>query len=169
MRKTTAMIAGLGAAIGAGVMYLMDPAKGRRRRALVGDKLNSAGHAAADAVTRTGRDAKNRAKGLLHENKQRLAGEEVPDDVLVQRVRSEMGHVIDKPQDVTVTALGGRVTLDGTVAEGKVDDLVDRVEKMPGVAGVENRLSAVPASVVGKDAGAKKGKKGTEAKGVEVH
>lgn len=162
MRKTTAMIAGVGAAIGAGVMYLLDPDKGRRRRALVADKLNSAGHTTADAVAATGRDAKNRAKGLLHENKQRLAGEEVPDDVLVKRVRSEMGHVIDKPQDVTVTALGGRVTLDGTVAEDKVDDLVGRVEKMPGVAGVENRLNAAPVSEVA-------GEESSEGKAREVH
>ena len=146
MRKTTAMIAGLGAAVGAGLMYLMDPDKGRRRRALMADKLNSAGHATTDAVARTGRDAKNRAKGMLHENKRRLAGEEVPDDVLVERVRAELGHVVDNAQSVTVTALGGRVTLSGTVAEDRVDELVSRVGKVGGVAGVENRLNLAPVS-----------------------
>lgn len=142
IRKTTAVIAGLGAAIGAGVMYLLDPKQGRRRRSLVGDKLTKARHQTQDTLTRTARDAKNRAQGLVHEKRKRAEGEEVPDDVLVDRVRSEMGHMIDKPQDVTVTALGGRVTLAGTAKPEEVERLTEHVSQMAGVAGVENRLDA---------------------------
>lgn len=157
MRKTTAMIAGIGAALGAGVMYLLDPDKGRRRRSLLSDKLNSTTQATADAVARTGRDASNRAKGMLHENKQRLAGEEVPDDVLVNRVRAEMGHVVSNASEVTVSALGGRVTLSGTAAADEVDALEKRVAKIPGVAGVENRLNPASVSEVKAEAKAEEG------------
>lgn len=139
-RKTTAVIAGLGAALGAGVMYLLDPSHGRRRRALVRDKLNKAGHETADTAGRAARDVKNRAKGLAHETRKRLEGEEVPDDVLVNRVRSELGHVVDHPGAVTVTALGGRVTLSGHVKPQEVETLAERLAHVAGVEGIENRL-----------------------------
>lgn len=146
IRKTTALIAGLGAALGAGVMYLLDPKQGRRRRSLVGDKLTKARHKTQDAVTRTARDAKNRASGLAHEAKLRVGGQEgdVPDDVLVNRVRAEMGHVIEKPQEVTVTSLGGRVTLSGKVKPEEVERLTSTVSHVAGVVGVENRLDTSP-------------------------
>jgi len=144
IRKTTALIVGAGAALGAGVMYLLDPDKGRRRRALLGDKLSKAGRTGREQLARTARDATNRAKGLAYRQRARHAGEEVPDDVLVDRVRSEMGHLVDHPGEVTVTALGGRVTLAGTVGENEADELAKRIAKVPGVSGVENRLNAPP-------------------------
>lgn len=148
IRKTTAMLLGLGAAAGAGVMYLLDPKQGRRRRALVGDKLTKARHETRDAVARTARDAKNRAKGLAHEARKRTEGEEVPDDVLVNRVRSEMGHVIEHPHQVTVTSLGGRVTLSGTVKPEEAERLTHRVAEISGVQDVESRLETTEPAVV---------------------
>ena len=109
---------------------------------LVGDKLGKAGRQAQDAVSRTARDAKNRAQGFAHEQRQRRSHEEVPDDVLVNRVRAEMGHVVAHPAEVTVTALGGRVTLAGKVEENEAAALAERIAKVPGVMGVENRLNA---------------------------
>jgi hypothetical protein len=56
-----------GAALGAAVMYFLDPQGGRRRRALVRDKAVSyAGHA-GEYAERTARDLGNRATGLAHE------------------------------------------------------------------------------------------------------
>lgn len=144
--KTTAIIAGLGAAVGAGLAYLFDPTHGRRRRALLGDKLTSARHEAEEKVAKTARDAKNRAKGLAHETRGHLEHEEVPDDVLVDRVRSEMGHVIDHPGEVTVTALGGRVTLSGEVKPEEVEKLTQHVARVRGVAGIDNRLGVTRAN-----------------------
>ena len=138
--KKMLTIAGVGAALGATVMYLLDPKQGRRRRALLGDKLTHARHEAEDAVTGTARDARNRAKGVAHETKRRLEKEEVPDDVLVDRVRSEMGHLIEQPGAVTVTALGGRVTLSGAVKPDEGEKLTRELAEGQGVAGVETRL-----------------------------
>lgn len=140
LTRTTAILTGLGAALGAGVMYLLDPKNGRRRRALLGDKLTRARHEVEDKVGQTARDAKNRAKGLAHETRSQLESDEVPDDVLVDRVRSEMGHVIDHPGEVTVTALGGRVTLSGEVKPDEVERLTKHVSSVSGVQGVDNRL-----------------------------
>ena len=50
--------------------------------------------------------------------------------------------MVERPADVTVTALGGRVTLSGKVRDDEVETLTKHVSKLPGVAGVENRLNA---------------------------
>jgi osmotically-inducible protein OsmY len=147
IRRTTALIAGFGAVIGAGVMYLLDPADGRRRRALARDKMNRYGRKAGRATTRTGRDLWNRTRGTAYETTKRFKGERVPDGVLVDRVRSEMGHVVHDPSHVVVTCRGGHVTLAGEIPEPEMDRLLQRVAATPGVAGVENQLRAGSASL----------------------
>lgn len=142
IRRSTALIAGLGAAIGAGVMYLLDPVDGRRRRALARDKANRYGREAGRAGARTGRDLWNRTRGTAYETSKRLRRERVPDGVLVDRVRSEMGHVVHDPTSVTVTCRGGHVTLAGEVRDEELNRLLERVASTPGVSGVENQLRA---------------------------
>ena len=54
--------AGMG--VGAGLMYLMDPELGRRRRTVARDKMTSMAHEAYDAAHVVQRDVMNRAHGL---------------------------------------------------------------------------------------------------------
>lgn len=53
-----------GAALGAAVMYVLDPDRGRRRRALVRDKLYSAALQTRRNVYAKSRDLANRTKGM---------------------------------------------------------------------------------------------------------
>jgi hypothetical protein len=62
-----------GAALGAAVMYFLDPQGGRRRRALARDKAYSLALDAGDYARKTAVDLGNRAKGLAHEAR-RAAG-----------------------------------------------------------------------------------------------
>ncbi len=62
MSRAVSMLAGAG--IGAGLMYLLDPQMGRRRRALARDRAVSLAHRAQDAADVVGRDMRNRAHGL---------------------------------------------------------------------------------------------------------
>lgn len=54
----------IGAAIGATIMYFMDPAQGRRRRALLRDKAYSASLQTRKALDARTHDLSNRAQGL---------------------------------------------------------------------------------------------------------
>ncbi|SCY19184.1 hypothetical protein SAMN05216420_103127 [Nitrosospira sp. Nl5] len=56
-----------GVALGAFAMFLLDPAKGNRRRALVRDKMYSALVRTRKRIDAKSRDVANRAKGLSAE------------------------------------------------------------------------------------------------------
>ena len=66
MRALT-ILAGIG--IGAGLMYLLDPDRGNRRRALIRDKMVKLNRQTQETVTGYAKDMQNRAKGMLHEAK----------------------------------------------------------------------------------------------------
>src|SRR5262249_15900947 len=55
----------LGAGIGAGLMFLLDPQMGKRRRAVLRDKSLSLTHHASVAIDRTARDLRNRTYGTV--------------------------------------------------------------------------------------------------------
>lgn len=65
----------LGLAAGAGLMYLIDPQGGRRRRAVALDKLRSWGGQAEDFAEKKGRHLRNRALGLAHEARTAVGAE----------------------------------------------------------------------------------------------
>jgi uncharacterized membrane protein len=128
------------AGLGAGLMYILDPNHGRRRRALLRDKLNSAAKKASQAVEVTARDLSNRAQGLAAEAVSKFADDVVPDEKLAARVRSELGRVVSHPGAIEVEANQGRVRLSGHVLARELDDLLSAVSAVPGVRQVDNRL-----------------------------
>lgn len=144
MNGKSALITGIG--FGAGLMYIFDPAMGRRRRALARDKSVHAWKKTSDAVEATARDVTNRAVGLSQKLRSSFSRQESPSDavlsdaVLVERVRSRMGHVVSHPHAIDVTASGGKITLRGPVFEAEVDRLLSSVAGVPGVDSVERLL-----------------------------
>ena len=111
MNKGVAVVGSLG--LGAALMYFFDPDRGKRRRALVRDKVDAAAHKAADKAEKMGRDVRNRAYGMVVETKSLLRREEVGDDVLVQRVRARLGRLPVQIGAFSVSAHDGIVTLRG--------------------------------------------------------
>jgi len=140
MNYTKSLMSGLG--LGAGLMYFLDPAAGRRRQALVRDKVIRGWNKAGDAIEATACDLSNRARGLMAEARSLVSGGSVPDEVLVERVRSKIGHVVSHPSAIEVTVDQGRVTLRGPVLARELEDLVAAVSSVRGVTDVENRLEA---------------------------
>ena len=128
------------AAAGAGVMYLLDPAGGGRRRARVRDQLVRAAHRTGDAVDTTSRDVRNRARGVVAELRSRLANIEVGDDVLRERVRARIGSIVGRAAAIDTHVLDGRVTLRGPVLTAELDRLMRRVRSVRGVREVVDEL-----------------------------
>jgi hypothetical protein len=56
-----------GAGVGAGLMYILHPQEGRRRRALTRDKVVGLARQAQDAAEVVAKDMRNRAQGLASE------------------------------------------------------------------------------------------------------
>ena len=67
MRELIAILGGVG--LGAALMYLLDPDRGNRRRALIRDKMVKLNRQTQEAVSGRVTDMSNRAKGMLHEAK----------------------------------------------------------------------------------------------------
>lgn len=145
----TSLLVGAGA--GAGLMYLLDPDQGNRRRALVRDQLVRARHMTGDAVDATSRDMRNRARGVVAELRARLIPENVTDDVLQERVRARLGQTIRYARSIETSVADGCVTLRGPVLGADVARVIRRVGQVPGVRAVDNRLEvhAEPGAVPG--------------------
>ena len=134
----TSLLVGAGA--GAGLMYLLDPELGNRRRALVRDQLVRARHLTGDAVEATSRDVRNRARGAVAELRSRFMPGDVSDDVLQERVRARLGQVVRYARSIETRVTAGSVTLRGPVLALDVDRVGRRIGRVPGVRAVDNRL-----------------------------
>jgi hypothetical protein len=69
------VIGGIG--LGAGLMYILDPDRGSRRRAVARDKITSAVNKTGKAISSKSRDLTNRARGVVAETGSMLRGDEV--------------------------------------------------------------------------------------------
>jgi len=133
-----AALAGVGAGFLA--MYFLDPERGGRRRALIGDKFASAGRRLPDAVGVTARDVSNRARGAWAEATRLFSSDQPSDQVVEARVRSQIGRVISHPHAVHVTSQNGSVTLDGVILARELPQLVKCVMDVRGVKTVDCKL-----------------------------
>jgi hypothetical protein len=131
---------GVGVGIGTGIMYLLDPDRGKRRRALLRDKCVSAQRKTGECIEVTARDLSNRARGIASSIQSRFTSAETNDAVLVDRVRSKLGRIVSHPGAIEVAAENGNVTLNGPILEGEVDSLLSCVRWIPGVNDVANNL-----------------------------
>jgi osmotically-inducible protein OsmY len=127
--------------LGIGLMYMLDPSAGRRRRALVRKKARSYWKDAGKGISQAVRDTQNRARGMVAEAGQWFKGSDVPADaVLEARVRAQIGHVITHAGAIGITAHQGCVTLSGPILANEEEKLLATVESVPGVAEVVHQL-----------------------------
>lgn len=138
MNKRAALV---GVGVGAALMYFLDPDRGKRRRALVRDKVESAGNKATDYVEKMGRDIQNRAYGMVAETKSILKGEGVTDDVLVDRVRAKLGRYDVHMGAVEVAAQDGVVTLTGPILADELPTILRATRFVRGVKDINNQLA----------------------------
>ncbi|MDF2696168.1 MAG: hypothetical protein K0S65_4551, partial [Labilithrix sp.] len=139
-----------GIALGAGLMFLFDPRRGAGRRAIIRQKAASAAHEVEIAAGIGARDLEHRAEGALA----RLASffgltepRVVSADVLVARVRAELGRVCSHPRAVDVVAKGdGCIELKGPILGEEVDRVLDAVAHVQGVKLIDAELEVYDAA-----------------------
>jgi hypothetical protein len=130
-----------GAALGAGIMFLFDPSRGRRRRARLGEAAAHASHRTQAIAGLTARDVRHRLTGVAARMLDRFVAEAAPDDdVLVERVRARLGRLVSHPGAIEVVANAGTITLKGPVFDAEVDQLLRDVAAVEGVTAVEHKL-----------------------------
>jgi hypothetical protein len=134
--------AGLGAGVGAGLMYLLDPQGGGRRRAVARDKSLSALKQGGKAAAKTSRHLGNKTKGLVAEAGSKLRNSDLAEDgqKLLKKVQKVIHVNVSYPSAIDPILEAGRVHLHGLVLASEVARLLVALEAVEGVNSVENRL-----------------------------
>ena len=135
-------IIGLGVAVAAG-MYLLDPDRGRARRAKLSDQAAAMARKAEQKTRARAEYQKGVMQGFAHDLTEPFRPQtEFDDETLSQKVKSEAIGRWDGPKrDIRVEILDGVVTLTGNAPVEQVDALIRLVKGVPGVASVNDQLS----------------------------
>jgi hypothetical protein len=137
--ERTSFLAGV--AVGAALTFILDPASGRRRRALVRDQAVRAGRKTRDAADAAAKDLANRAHGVAAETRAMLRNERVEPYRLVERVRATLGRATSHPGAIEVFAAdGGAVILEGPILSAEAGRVISAAWSVPGVGRVIDHL-----------------------------
>lgn len=125
-----------GMAVGMGMMteYLLDPQRGRARRATVRDKVGRTARDIGTGADALAADVAHRTRGVSAGARYRFKGRRVEDArVLHERVRAELGRHVRHPHAVDVRVEGGVITLTGDVLAEEETRAQRAVRRIPGV------------------------------------
>jgi uncharacterized membrane protein len=129
--------------LGAALMYVMDGSSGRRRRAMLRDRVVGLLHDVEDGIGKGSRDVSNRLTGALSGMRHRLApAAPVDDDVLVARIRARLGRLVSHPHAIEVAAGNGEVLLGGVILAHEVPGLLAGLAHVPGVVSITHELES---------------------------
>lgn len=137
---------GLGAVVAAfslgAAVVALSGRDGRRRRALMRDKVIHGLREARGAADTTAHDVANRAKGAAAGVRGALAhrGELADDEVLVARARARLGHVCTHPHAIHILAHDGVLDVKGPVLRAEHDVVMRALRGVRGVKDVLDHL-----------------------------
>jgi hypothetical protein len=130
----------IGVALGASLLFLLDPQSGRRRRARARDKVVHWSRKGRDSADVMAKDLANRTRGVISATRGRLMSHDIDDVRLLERVRSKLGRVASHPRAIEVEVDRGDVTLRGPILNAEADNVMRTVAAVPGVRTVTNLL-----------------------------
>lgn len=135
-----------GMILGAAVMYIFDEHRGAQRRARARDKVTHTGLVLRKGFRKGSRDLLNRAVGSVAELRSTLRDRLKPisDDQLLDRVRSQLGHVVSHSGLLQVGVRDGCVMVKGPVREDEIEKIRYRLSRTRGVR--ECQLDLTPHS-----------------------
>lgn len=130
-------------ALGATGAFMLDPQQGRRRRALLRDKMVRGIREGREFRAAAAKDLRARAQGVAAQMRA-LQGGPVSDGVLARRARAKLGRYASHPGAIRVTVQGGIVTVSGDVLAGEHPRLVRALRFVSGMRDIDDRLDVHP-------------------------
>ena len=138
LQSRGALLTGLG--IGAGLMYFLDPERGGRRREVARDRMAHAASRSRDALRAATRDMAARTSGTVARVRAVFDRQPVDDQILLERARAQLGHLLSHPRAIEVTSIDGVVMVRGPILQAEVTPLLKALLRMRGVRRVLNLL-----------------------------
>jgi BON domain-containing protein len=135
-----------GAGLGALLMFMSDPDRGARRRALVRDKAVRGARVGGRAIAATASDLANRTRGVAANAWSGVTPSSTDDARLIERVRAALGRVCSHPRAIDVEALDGEITLRGDVLGPEAEAVLAAVGSVRGVTEVVDELEKYAAA-----------------------
>ena len=129
-----------GAAVGAALLFVLDPDRGAKRRAMLRDKLMRAGRVACEGAGATARDMSNRARGAAANVRGRFSDDDGSDEVVCERVRARLGRATSHARALDVNVRDGCVTLRGPILSSEVRGVLAVAAGVRGVQDVVDEL-----------------------------
>lgn len=144
-----------GAAIGARLMYLFDPDRGRSRRVQLRDKAVRVIHLLRRESNKQVRNAANHLMGRILELRSSIRDRstEICDDIVLDRVRAQLGRDVRHLRMLDFRVENGCVIIEGPVLRGEAQKIRERLEKTRGVHDCEVRAQEVSQEEVERIAG----------------
>ncbi|MEY4668842.1 MAG: hypothetical protein RL518_1541 [Pseudomonadota bacterium] len=131
-----------GIALGASLMYLLEPRSRLRRQAILRDKAISLAHRSRIISGKLSRHLRNRLQGLISITADIVRAEGLDSDAKIEaRVRSALGRATQHAHAITVAVERGRVSLKGPLAAHEAGVVIRVAERVRGVRRVENLLT----------------------------
>jgi uncharacterized membrane protein/predicted transcriptional regulator/uncharacterized protein YwbE len=138
---TPALMIASALTVGAIAMYVLDPARGKRRRAVLRDKAVHLTKLAKDRLGKTARYTKAKTSGIFRQTQSMLHRDAKASDPQVRgRIRAALGRAVSHPHAITVDVDDGVVTLSGPILANEIKRLISAVLHVKGVQRVINRL-----------------------------
>jgi uncharacterized protein YjbJ (UPF0337 family)/cation transport regulator ChaB len=99
-------------------------------------QVSKAASSASDSL----KEATTQVKNAASEVKQRVESAATSDATLLPRVRVEIARNVRSPGSIEIEVKDGAVMLTGQIRAGEVQTLVEKINALPGVRSVDNRL-----------------------------
>ena len=144
-----------GAVVGARLMYLFDPDRGRSRRAMLRDRVVRGVNVLRRETNKQLQNAANLAVGRMKEVRSSIHDRTVPidDAILLDRVRAQIGRHVRHMGMLDLFVDDGRVIVKGSVLVGEADKIRKKMGKIRGVRDFELRVEEIGQSEMERRSG----------------
>lgn len=140
MKNPAVLLGTLG--LGAGLMYFLDPNRGKKRRALIRDRAVHLTNVANKQIDRTAVDLRNRAQGVWFEAERLFEEQDFTDEELNAKVRTKLGRLTSHPHQIQTEVKDGKLNLKGYVLADEEQLVLNGLASICGVIKVENNLES---------------------------